>query len=196
MAWIMDTYSMHAGHTVPAVVTGKPRRHRRLGGPRGRHRPRRRLSSRCEALSERPGRPRGRARRRPGLRQRRRRGGADPRRARAAGGRRQRLAGRLYQPEAAWTCRRSRRTAERPARVRGFTPGGEPSQATSCWSCPCDVLVPAALENQITAGNAAPHPGPPHRRGRQRAHHARGRPHPPRRGASSWSPTSWPTRAA
>jgi glutamate dehydrogenase (NAD(P)+) len=24
MAWIMDTYSMHAGHTVTAVVTGKP----------------------------------------------------------------------------------------------------------------------------------------------------------------------------
>jgi glutamate dehydrogenase (NAD(P)+) len=24
MAWIMDTYSMHAGHTVPAIVTGKP----------------------------------------------------------------------------------------------------------------------------------------------------------------------------
>src|SRR5215216_1932645 len=24
MAWIMDTYSMHAGSTVPAVVTGKP----------------------------------------------------------------------------------------------------------------------------------------------------------------------------
>src|SRR5580692_4054647 len=24
MAWMMDTYSMHAGHTVPAVVTGKP----------------------------------------------------------------------------------------------------------------------------------------------------------------------------
>ncbi|MBO9324342.1 MAG: Glu/Leu/Phe/Val dehydrogenase [Roseiflexus sp.] len=24
MAWIMDTYSMHSGHTVPAVVTGKP----------------------------------------------------------------------------------------------------------------------------------------------------------------------------
>ncbi|MHB0878162.1 MAG: Glu/Leu/Phe/Val family dehydrogenase [Anaerolineae bacterium] len=24
MAWIMDTYSMHAGYTVPAVVTGKP----------------------------------------------------------------------------------------------------------------------------------------------------------------------------
>jgi glutamate dehydrogenase (NAD(P)+) len=24
MAWVMDTYSMHQGHTVPAVVTGKP----------------------------------------------------------------------------------------------------------------------------------------------------------------------------
>ncbi|MFM8176315.1 MAG: Glu/Leu/Phe/Val family dehydrogenase, partial [Candidatus Limnocylindrus sp.] len=24
MAWMMDTYSMHAGHTVPGVVTGKP----------------------------------------------------------------------------------------------------------------------------------------------------------------------------
>ena len=59
MAWIMDTYSMHVGYTVPAVVTGKPRRlggsegrneatargcvftHRR-GRPRPRHRPRRR----------------------------------------------------------------------------------------------------------------------------------------------------------
>jgi glutamate dehydrogenase (NAD(P)+) len=24
MAWMMDTYSMHAGHTVPSIVTGKP----------------------------------------------------------------------------------------------------------------------------------------------------------------------------
>jgi glutamate dehydrogenase (NAD(P)+) len=33
MAWIMDTYSMHARHTVTAVVTGKPIE---LGGSRGR----------------------------------------------------------------------------------------------------------------------------------------------------------------
>ena len=33
MAWIMDTYSMHVGHTVPAVVTGKPIP---LGGSEGR----------------------------------------------------------------------------------------------------------------------------------------------------------------
>jgi glutamate dehydrogenase (NAD(P)+) len=33
MAWIMDTYSMHARHTVTAIVTGKPLS---LGGSRGR----------------------------------------------------------------------------------------------------------------------------------------------------------------
>jgi glutamate dehydrogenase (NAD(P)+) len=33
MAWIMDTYSMHAGYTVPAVVTGKPLA---IGGSEGR----------------------------------------------------------------------------------------------------------------------------------------------------------------
>ncbi len=34
MAWIMDTYSMHVGYTVPGVVTGKPIG---LGGSEGRH---------------------------------------------------------------------------------------------------------------------------------------------------------------
>ncbi|HEY4684618.1 MAG TPA: Glu/Leu/Phe/Val dehydrogenase [Dehalococcoidia bacterium] len=33
MAWIMDTYSMHHGHSVPGVVTGKPAG---IGGSRGR----------------------------------------------------------------------------------------------------------------------------------------------------------------
>src|SRR6266700_3824709 len=33
MAWMMDTYSMHARHTVTAIVTGKPMA---LGGSRGR----------------------------------------------------------------------------------------------------------------------------------------------------------------
>jgi glutamate dehydrogenase (NAD(P)+) len=34
MAWVMDTYSMHAGHTVPASVTGKPLN---IGGSHGRN---------------------------------------------------------------------------------------------------------------------------------------------------------------
>jgi glutamate dehydrogenase (NAD(P)+) len=33
MAWIMDTYSLQVGHTVPAVVTGKPVS---VGGSEGR----------------------------------------------------------------------------------------------------------------------------------------------------------------
>ena len=33
MAWVMDTYSMHQGHTVTSVVTGKPLN---IGGSRGR----------------------------------------------------------------------------------------------------------------------------------------------------------------
>ena len=33
MAWMMDTYSVHAGHTVPSIVTGKPVN---LGGSLGR----------------------------------------------------------------------------------------------------------------------------------------------------------------
>jgi glutamate dehydrogenase (NAD(P)+) len=33
MAWMMDTYSMHTGHTVPSIVTGKPVS---LGGSLGR----------------------------------------------------------------------------------------------------------------------------------------------------------------
>ncbi|MBS1263709.1 MAG: NAD-specific glutamate dehydrogenase A [Methanonatronarchaeales archaeon] len=35
MAWVMDTYSMHEGYTVPEVVTGKPLS---IGGSRGRER--------------------------------------------------------------------------------------------------------------------------------------------------------------
>jgi glutamate dehydrogenase (NAD(P)+) len=34
MAWIMDTYSMHHGYSIPAVVTGKPLS---IGGSEGRH---------------------------------------------------------------------------------------------------------------------------------------------------------------
>src|SRR5256885_1329060 len=34
MAWIMDTYSMHAGYSIPAVVTGKPLS---IGGSEGRN---------------------------------------------------------------------------------------------------------------------------------------------------------------
>jgi glutamate dehydrogenase (NAD(P)+) len=44
MAWIMDTFSMHRGHTVSAVVTGKPEP---IGGTRGRREATSRGALRC-----------------------------------------------------------------------------------------------------------------------------------------------------
>jgi glutamate dehydrogenase (NAD(P)+) len=47
MAWMMDTYSIHAGHSAPAVVTGKPvERWAAACGRREADRPRRRLPRR------------------------------------------------------------------------------------------------------------------------------------------------------
>jgi len=46
MAWIMDTYSMHRGHTVAASVTGKPLA---IGGTRGRRSATARGAMRCMA---------------------------------------------------------------------------------------------------------------------------------------------------
>ena len=41
MAWMMDTYSVHTGYTVPCIVTGKAGQHRRFARPARIHRPRR-----------------------------------------------------------------------------------------------------------------------------------------------------------
>ena len=46
MAWMMDTYSMHQGHTVAAAVTGKPLA---IGGTRGRRSATARGAMRCVA---------------------------------------------------------------------------------------------------------------------------------------------------
>ena len=55
MAWIMDTYSMHVGYSVPAVVTGKPVA---IGGSEGRERATSRgMLVATQAMLERLGRP-------------------------------------------------------------------------------------------------------------------------------------------
>ena len=70
MAWFMDTYSMHVGHTSTAVVTGKPVE---MGGSLGR----REATGRGVMIITRESAKHlgfeleGRARRGPGLRQRR-----------------------------------------------------------------------------------------------------------------------------
>ena len=98
MAWIMDTYSMHQGYTVPGVVTGKPIS---LGGSEGRNEAtgaRLRLHHRRGRPPSRDG-PQDRPGRRPGLRQRRLDRGPAHRRGGLDGRRRLRLDRRHPQPD-------------------------------------------------------------------------------------------------
>ena len=79
---------------------------------------------------------------------------------------------------------RSRRASTRPRSHAHKDDGREP-QAPSrrgkpitnkqLLELPVDILVPAALENQITVDQRRAHPGQDHRRGRQRSDHAAGR---------------------
>ena len=151
MAWMMDTYSMNVGYTVPAVVTGKPIP---LGGSEGR----------TEATAQGVIYTIVGAARHLGM---------DLRKCRAAvqgfgnvGGISAQLmaaqgasvvavsdvAGAIYRPEGldiaavtAWS--RAHRT------IVGF-PGAREISNSELLELDCDILIPAALENQITAANA------------------------------------------
>lgn len=151
MAWIMDTYSMHRGYPVPAVVTGKPVA---VGGSLGRSEATGRgvMIATREALAttDRPlagarvavqgfgnvGRVSAMLLHDAGARivattdssgGRRDPSGLDPR----ALERHKRESGRLID-----------------------CPGGEPIDNAALLATDCDVLIPAALEQQITAANA------------------------------------------
>lgn len=151
MAWMMDTYSMNEGATATGVVTGKPLT---LGGSLGR---RDATGRGVFTVGE-------EAARRIGL---------DLVGARVAvqgmgnvGG----VAARLFaqagsrvvavQDHAATVYRQAgldipallAHVAEHGS-VQGFA-GAEPLPAEQFWAVPCDILVPAALEQQITANNA------------------------------------------
>ena len=151
MAWFMDTYSMHVGHTETAVVTGKPVE---LGGSLGRREATGRgvMTVTCEAARHK---------------------GLDITGARIAiqgfgnvgsvtaqlladagarivavtdwrGGVRN-TAG-LDIPRLADHVRTSKT-------VKGF-PGAEPLDNDDLWGLDVDIVIPAALENQITMENA------------------------------------------
>ena len=151
MAWMMDTYSMHVGYTVPGVVTGKPIS---LGGSEGRNEATARgcVYTVVEAarhlgmdLHDVDGRG-------PGLRQRRldrrqadgRRGLDGRRRVRLDGGIRN-MAGLDIDRVLAWK--------KEHGTVKGF-PGAEDITNAEVLETECDILIPAALENQITVRNA------------------------------------------
>jgi len=153
MAWMMDTYSMNQGSTASGVVTGKPVS---LGGSLGRHDATGRgvFVVGCEAAVKR---------------------GLDIKGARIAvqgfgnvGG----IAARLFaeagakvvavQDHAATVVRSSglnipalQAYVAQNGSVAGFPEADQLDDAARFWSLDCDILVPAALEQQIDRDNAA-----------------------------------------
>lgn len=151
MAWMMDTYSMHAGHSVPSIVTGKPVV---LGGSLGRR----------EATGRGVGYLINRAMDTIGL---------DPARATAVvqgfgnvgSVTAHTLAkygvkviavsdvtGGVMNPKGLDVSKLGRHVAKERA-VSGFSEA-DPLTNEQLLVTPCDILVPAALERQITEKNA------------------------------------------
>jgi len=151
MAWMMDTYSMHAGYTVPGVVTGKPIS---LGGSEGRNEATARGTVFCivEAV---------------------RHLGIELNKAKVSiqgFGNAGSIAAQLMHEEKATIVAVSDSTGgihnpsgldvhrviqwkQEHGTVQGF-PGAEDATNAEVLEVECDILIPAALENQITAANA------------------------------------------
>jgi glutamate dehydrogenase (NAD(P)+) len=151
MAWIMDTYSMHVGYTVPGVITGKPIA---LGGSEGRNEATARgvVLTTLEALNHL---------------------GMDVRNVRVVVqgyGNAGAIAARLISEEGATVIAVSDSTGgihdpagldigrvnawkKEHGTVQGF-PGATNVTNGALLELDCDILVPAALENQITHRNA------------------------------------------
>ena len=152
MAWIMDTYSMHARHTVTAVVTGKPMA---LGGSRGRPEATGRgcMIVTLKALEQLGIDARKRPRGDSGLRQRRRHGRQADERRRLQDRLHRGIRWRGLQPATASTSPRCSSTARRPA-PSPASPAAKTWTSNEAMFLECDVLLPAATENVIHSGNA------------------------------------------
>jgi glutamate dehydrogenase (NAD(P)+) len=151
MAWMMDTYSMHAGYTVPGVVTGKPIS---LGGSEGRIEATGRGTVYCIVEAA-------------------RHLGMELHKARVAiqgFGNAGSIAAQLIAAEKATVVAVSDSTGgihapggldihrvvawkQEHGTVQGF-PGSKDITNAELLEVDCDILIPAALENQITEHNA------------------------------------------
>jgi glutamate dehydrogenase (NAD(P)+) len=151
MAWMMDTFSMHAGYTVPGVVTGKPVS---LGGSEGRTEATARGTVYCIVEAA-------------------RHLGLELSKARVSVqgfGNAGSIAARLIVEEGASVIAVSDSTGgihdpkgldiakviawkQEHGTVQGF-PGATDISNAEVLEVDCDILIPAALENQITAANA------------------------------------------
>src|SRR6266567_3812282 len=152
MAWIMDTYSMHEGYSVPAIVTGKPLS---IGGSEGRN-----DATATGVLFV--------------TRQAARRIGMPLKGARVSiqgYGNAGSIAARLFQREGSKIVAVSDtrggiyneagldpasilRFKQERGSVIGF-PGAQTIGVQDVLEVPCDILIPAATEGVITAANAA-----------------------------------------
>jgi glutamate dehydrogenase (NAD(P)+) len=151
MAWFMDTYSMHAGYTVPGVVTGKPIS---LGGSEGRNEATARGTVYCIVEAA-------------------RHLGLELNKAKVAiqgFGNAGSIAATLITAEKATVVAVSDSTGgihnpngleinkviawkQEHGTVQGF-PGAKDISNAEVLEVECEILIPAALENQITAKNA------------------------------------------
>ena len=151
MAWIMDTYSMHVRHTVTAVVTGKPLE---LGGSQGRNEATGRgLMIVCDEALKRLGMNRDQTR---VIIQGFGNVGANAARLMHRQGYKvvavSKSTGALYNNNgidvgALWRYYHSNNT------FSGF-PGAEEVDPAELLFWDCDILIPAATENQVTSRNA------------------------------------------
>ncbi|HXF82813.1 MAG TPA: Glu/Leu/Phe/Val dehydrogenase [bacterium] len=152
MAWIMDTYSMHRGHSVPAVVTGKPVS---IGGSAGRREATGRgvMIIAREAAKHRGLSLAGASVVVQGF------GNVGSVAAYLLHDQGCRIVavsdiyGGIYNPQGL-DPRAVLAHVRQHGRVAGF-PGSEPVTNSELLELPCDLLVPAAIEGQITRANAA-----------------------------------------
>lgn len=151
MAWMMDTYSMNEGATATGVVTGKPIA---LGGSLGRREATGRgVFTVGEQAAQRLGLPLAGAR--VAVQGLGNVGGVAARLFADAGARViavQDHAGSVYR-EAGLDVSALLAHVAQQGSVKGFA-GGEVLGDEAFWTVPCDILIPAALEQQITASNA------------------------------------------
>jgi glutamate dehydrogenase (NAD(P)+) len=151
MAWIMDTYSQQKGHSVPGVVTGKPIE---IGGSYGRREATGRGVVTCllEACRETGSSLQGARVVVQGFGQV---GSAAARIAAQHGAKLVGLSdvsGGVHAPGGLDLGEVDRFIAEN-GQLKGF-PGGEAVSNEALLELPCDVLIPAAVQNQLTAKNA------------------------------------------
>jgi glutamate dehydrogenase (NAD(P)+) len=151
MAWIMDTYSMHHGYSIPAVVTGKPLS---VGGSEGRMEATGRgvyviTREACHTLNIPFEGARvivqgfGNV------------GSVSARLLHDAGCKIVGLAdvyGGIYNPEGIDATMAYRFSKEHES-LKGF-PGATAMDSKAILEQPCDILIPAALEGQLTGSNA------------------------------------------